>query len=97
MARFRLVIASWCFQARVLQGTAILEFSAWLDQQNSRTEGKRATQGISNFSENASLVLQSRFADVGSRISGSVFRFIEKLKLNLGNWIKGGVWGCVAI
>jgi len=54
-----------CIQARVLQGIAILEFSAWLDQQNSRTDGKRATKGISNFNENASLVLQSRFADVG--------------------------------
>jgi hypothetical protein len=81
----------------VLQGIAILEFSAWLDQQNSRTEGKRATQGISNFNENTSPVLQSRFADVEPGISGSVSRFIEKLKLNLGNLIKGGVWGCVAI
>jgi hypothetical protein len=86
-----------CFQARVLQGIAILEFSAWLDQLNSRKEGKRATRGISTFNENTSLVLQGRFADVGPRISGSVSRFIEKLKLNLGNLIKRGVWGCVAI
>jgi hypothetical protein len=27
-----------CFQARVLQGIAILEFSAWFDQRNSRRE-----------------------------------------------------------